>query len=228
MPGYYVHLAACPSNTLKNRTFVLGAESPDLLHKYYKMYGEKAAAKFNVLRTKQTPEFSQLRSRVVQEQRIGSNQGLHYGTSKDPDVRTCWKEMKERKGTENNPFERGYIWHLLTDKLVYSRLDIMNKFQKAIKESNGKVKPEELRKKMHDDWDRTNAYVRDTYPEVLLTEEIKELNIVHFVEEKPIFIDLDILKETIDYLRGFDPLNGNMDEIIEEILFKIKQESKSV
>ncbi len=222
MPGYYVHLAACPSNALKNRSFVLGVESPDLLHKYYKIYGEKASPKFNVLRTKQTPEFSQLKKRVKQEQRIGSNQGLHYGTSKDPDVRTCWKEMKERKETENNPFEKGYIWHLLTDKLVYSRLDIMNKFQKAIKESNGKVKPEELRKTMHDDWDRTNAYVRDTYPEVLLTDEIKELNLVKFVKEKTIFIDWNVLKENIDYLRGFDPLNGNMDDIIEEILNQIK------
>ena len=75
---------------------------------------------------------------------------------------------------------------------------------------------------MHDDWDRTNAYVRDTYPEVLLTDEIKELNLVKFVKEKTIFIDWNVLKENIDYLRGFDPLNGNMDDIIEEILNQIK------
>ena len=78
---------------------------------------------------------------------------------------------------------------------------------------------EEETKKLHDDWDRTNARVRDTYPEVSLTKEVKELGIVKFITEGEMaYVDWEIVKNTIDYLRKFDPLNGDMDEIIEKVL----------
>lgn len=226
MPSYYTHSAVCKKGTLKNRSFVLGVEVPDLLKKYIKLYGsEKAGAKFNVLRTKLTPEYSQLRIRAEQKETQENNDGLHYGVSSNPDVRACWNDFK--KAGRIGPFERGYVWHLLTDKLIYSRLDIDRKF-KAVLEAAGKeqknideIKAVEV-KKLHKDWDKINARIRDTYPEVQLTEEVRELGVVQFEEGELFYVDWDVVKDTIDYLRTFDPLNGDMDSIIEEVLSQIK------
>lgn len=78
------------------------------------------------------------------------------------------------------------------------------------------------RKKLHADWDKTNALVRDTYLEVTLPDEVKELGVVQFIEEgELVYVDWHILKDTIDYLRTFDPLGGDMDSIIEDVLGSI-------
>lgn len=226
MPGYYIHLAVCEEETLQNRSFVLGVEAPDLLKKYIKLYGsEKAGAKFNVLRTKLTPEYSQVKIRAEQKETMKNSDGLHYGVSSDPDVRACWNDFK--KAGRIGPFERGYVWHLLTDKLIYSRLDIARKFQ-AVLEAAGKeqknideIKDAE-KKKLHKDWDKINARIRDTYQEVKLTEEVKELGVVKFAEGELFYVDWNVIKDTIDYLRTFDPLGGDMDSIIDEVLSQIK------
>ena len=74
-------------------------------------------------------------------------------------------------------------------------------------------------KKLHDDWNKTNQKIKDTYLDVSITPEVEELGVVQFIEEGPLFyVDWDALKQTIDYLRSFDPLYGNMDAIIAIIM----------
>ena len=137
MPGYYIHLAACGGQTLKNRSFVLGVEAPDLLKKHVRFYGEieKAKTSYESLRTSEMPEYSELQPRIVQKERADSNEGLHYGLSSNPNIMACWSNMSEAQ--KNNPFYRGYIWHLLTDAIVYGRLDFESKFNEVLREKQG-------------------------------------------------------------------------------------------
>ena len=224
MPGYYLHLAACKGDSLKNRSFVLGVEAPDILKKHFKVCGgiEGAHAKYDSLRTKDMPDYNELLPLIMENDK----KGLHFGPSSKPDVMACWSGLSEQQ--KANPFYRGYVWHLLTDALMYNRLDIDAKFKKVLQKNEGNPNLEEVkmqeRQKLHDDWDKTNAFVRDTYTEVILPEEVKELGVVQFIEEDElVYVDWDVLKSTIDYLRTFDPLNGDMDSIIKAVLSDIRR-----
>lgn len=226
MPGYYLHLAACGGNSLTNRSFVLGVEAPDILKKHVKIFGglEGARKKYESIRTSDMPGYHEFEERIKQKERHGSTEGLHYGPSSLPDVKKCWNGFSEEQ--KNNPFYRGYIWHLLTDLIMYKRLDIDGKTQKFFEENKGKPNIEELKKreveKLHADWDKTNARVREEYPEVFLPEEIRELGVVQFITEGDlVYVNWPLLKDTIDYLRTFDPIAGDMDSIIEEIINNI-------
>lgn len=223
MPGYYLHLAACGGKLLENRSFVLGVEAPDILKKHLKMSGGnivKARAKYDSLRTEDMPDYSDFEVRVQQKEVRGSLDGMHYGKSSSTNVSAFWNGISEAQ--KNTAFYRGYAWHLLTDAIMYAKLDIDTRFAKVL---GDKLYDEELRwkevEKLHLDWDKTNTLVRTTYPEVALTPEVEELDVVGFETGTPIYVDWNILKETIDYLRTFEPLNGDMDAIIEEILNKI-------
>ena len=223
MPGYYIHLASCGGHSLENRSFVLGVEAPDILKKHVKVYGgiEEAHAKYDELRTEEMPEYSELQPRIQQKEKANSKDGLHYGLSSQPDVKSCWYGLSEKQ--KANPFYRGYVWHLLTDAIMYRRLNIDAKFQKILEENRGCEDIEAFRngeiKKLHTDWDKTNSLVRDTYPEVSLTDEVEKLGVVQFITEGDlVYVDWCLLKETIDFLRTFDPLNGNMEKIIESVL----------
>lgn len=226
MASYYIHLAACGGHLLKNRSFVLGIEAPDILKKHVKFYGgiEKAHDKYDSLRTSEMPEYYELLPRILQKETASSNEGLHYGLSSHPDVRACWYGLS--KVQKESPFYRGYVWHLLTDAIIYGRMDIDAKFQKALDKRKGEqdreiIKKEEVRK-LHADWSKINARVRETYPEVCLPDEVKELDVVQFITEGDLtYVDWTILKETIDYLRTFNSLDGNMDVIIETVLSSI-------
>lgn len=228
MPGYYLHLAACAEHCLKNRSFVLGVETPDILKKHLKIYGnvEGARSKYETLRTRDMPDYHELQHRVRQKERRGSTDGLHYGVSSSPDIKAFWNGLSNQQ--KNNPFYRGYAWHLLTDAIIYGRLNIDAKFKKFLEPYQGvpnimELKKCEAKKILHTDWDKTNARVRDTYPNVYLTEEVKELGVVQFITEgKLVFVDWMIIKDTIDYLRTFEPLNGDMDSIIEIVMNSIK------
>ena len=226
MPGYYLHFAACGGDSLKNRSFVLGVEAPDILKKHVKVCGgiEAAHAKYDSIRTSEMPEYCELQARILQKERADSNEGLHYGLSSKPDIRACWSGLSETQ--KANPFYRGYVWHLITDAIMYGRLNIDAKFMKVLQENKGNPNLEEVkmneREKLHADWDKTNALVRDTYPEVTLPDEVKELGVVQFIEEgELVYVDWHILKDTIDYLRTFNPLGGDMDSIIEDVLGSI-------
>ena len=226
MPSYYLHLAACGGQTLKNRSFVLGVEAPDILKKHVKFCGgiDGAHAKYDSLRTSEMPMYSELQPRILQKETANSNEGLHYGLSSQPDVKACWAGYSDAQ--KANPFYRGYVWHLLTDAIMYGRLDIDAKFQKVLNENKDYPDMDSFRKgevkKLHSDWDKTNSHVRDTYPEVILPDEVKELGVVQFISEgELVYVDWPLLKETIDYLRTFDPLNCDMDAIIKTVLSSI-------
>lgn len=226
MPGYMLHFSACNGEALKNRSFVVGVEAPDLLKKHFKVCGgiDGARAKYyDTLKTADMPDYSELEKRVQQKERKGSTEGLHYGLSSSPDVRLFWKGLSSEQ--QKMLFYRGYAWHLLTDAIMYARLDIDSKFQKAL-EAWGEQNQEEFinneRQKLHDDWNKTNALVRDTYKGIDLPAEVEELGVVKFIDEgELVYVDWNILKGTIDYLRTFDPINGDMDEMIEAVLGNI-------
>lgn len=221
MPGYYVHYASCYLRSLGNRSFVLGLEAPDMLKKHVKVYGvDGARTKYNSLRTNDMPEYDELLPRILQKETINSKDGLHYGVSSNPDVKTCWANLSVEQ--KKNPFYRGYVTHLLQDLAIYGRIDIDSKFQKVLEQHDANVDLDSIRKvevkKLHDDWDKTNALVRDTYPEVVLSDEVKELGVVKYINEGDlVYVDWRVLKECIDYLRTFDTLNGDMDSIIETV-----------
>lgn len=226
MPGYYLHLAACKKNALKNRSFVLGVEAPDILKKHVKVCGgiEAAHAKYDSIRTGEMPEYYELQPRILQKESSDSNEGLHFGLSSKPDIRTYWSGLSETQ--KANPFYRGYAWHLITDAVMYARLNINAKIMKVLQEKEGNENFEEVkireREKLHADWDKTNSLVRDNYPEVTLPDEVKELGVVQFIEGGDlVYVDWKVLKDTIEYLRTFDPLNGHMDSIIEDVLKSI-------
>lgn len=219
MQGYYLHLAACKGNTLKNRSFVLGVEAPDLLKKHFKIYGNvvEARKKYETLKTADMPDYGELETRIQQKETVNSTTGLHYGVSSNPDIYACWNSLSETQ--KNNPFWRGYIWHLLTDKFIYSKLDIDAKFQKILDNNKNATNMKTEVKKLHTDWNKTNAKVRDTYPEICLPEEVKELSVVQFIEEGNLFyIGWTVLKEAIEFLRNFNPLGTDMDYIIKTVL----------
>ena len=227
MPGYMLHLAACNEEVLKNRSFVVGVEAPDILKKHFKIYGDidKARDKYNLsLKTEDMPDYSELEERVQQKEQKGRTEGLHYGVSSSPDIKLFWNSLsiKQRKML----FYKGYAWHLLTDAIMYDRLDIDSKFDKKLKAWEGDTEgfwDKEL-KILHADWDKTNALVRDTYKGIELPAEVEELGSVKFIDDGELeYVDWDTLKETIDYLRTFDPINGDMDSIIEAVLSNIKK-----
>lgn len=225
MPGYYLHLAACNSQARNNLSFLRGVEAPDILKKYFKLYGiEGAKEKYDSLKTTDMPEFEVLEKRIQEKETYGIPDGLHYGLSSKPDVTFFWESLSTAE--KENPFYKGYLWHLLTDLLMYSKLDIDSKFSAFVEKHKNDKNFEELSKgevkALHSDWDKTNAKVRDTYPDVSLPKEVLELGVVKFIEDDNLhYVDWEVLKENIDFLRGFDPLNENLDSIIAEILKKV-------
>ena len=118
------------------------------------------------------------------------------------------------------------MWHLLTDIVVYTNLDIHSKFELVLQEYVGQKNLDELKKdeldKLHLDWDKTNSKLIKTYPEVCLTDEVEELGIVKFIDsDKLFYVDWNVIKEAIDYLRSFNPLDDNINQIICDILSSI-------
>lgn len=210
MPGYYLHFAACNPEARKNLSFVRGVEAPDILKKHFKLYGlEGARAKYDSLKLDGMPEYDKFEERVQQEEKVGSKLGLHYGVSSCPDVMEFWNSLTPEE--KENPFYRGYVWHLLTDILMYDRLDIDSKYARVLEENKNHPDIKAFQKgevkKLHTDWDKTNAKVRDTYPDVILTPEVEELGVVQFIEDGQLYyVDWEVLKYTIDYLRKFNPL----------------------
>ena len=56
----------------------------------------------------------------------------------------------------------------------------------------------------------------------MLTEEVEELGVVQFSNEENLtYVDWITLKETVDYMRAFDALNGDMESIICSVLRNI-------
>lgn len=217
MPGYYIHFAACKPEARDNLSFLRGVEAPDILKKHFKMYGiDGAFEKYNSLKTPDMPDYKILEARIQQKEKVGSTDGLHYGVSSQPDVWAFWQSLSNKE--KENPFYKGYLWHLITDVVVYAMLDIDKKFEQVILQTPPDVNIDELKKaetkKLHNDWDRLNACVRDKYPDVLLPPEVVELGVVNYIEDKNFsYVDPGVVYKAIDYLRSFDPLKADNNVI---------------
>ena len=224
MPGYLLHYAAVKPELLKNRSFMLGVEAPDILKKYIRIYGiDGARCKYNWLKTSEMPNYDRLEERASQAEKPDSSEGLHYGISSNPNIWACWNSFTDAE--KSNPFFRGYIWHLLTDYIMYKRLDINKKFTEILTPFKDDSNLVEIQKKakneLHRDWDKTNFRVKTTYPEVVLPEEIIDLDVVKYIDDdKLIYVNWPVLKSTIDFLRTYDPLNATTSEM-EDMIKKI-------
>ena len=225
MPGYFVHLAACTPQARESISFVRGVEAPDLLKMHFKIYGHFGARKkYESLKTSDMPNYFELENRAWQKESTNSTDGTHFGVSSNPGILVFWNDLPQTQ--KLNPFYRGYLWHLITDAIVYSRLDLVAKLQKVFEANKNNpdlenIKEAELQN-LHSDWDMTNSRIKETYPDVTLTPEILELNVVKFTEGDSLhYVDWDILKETIDFLRSFDPLNGDIESIMQTVMKNI-------
>lgn len=223
MPGYYIHLAGVNKKLRNNRDFIIGVEAPDLLKKYYNLYGlDGARDKYNSIKTMAMPDFSKFEERVQQVENSLNNNGMHYGTSSNPDIWYYWNSLDARE--QINPFFIGYLWHLLEDLLIYKYLDIDKKSKLLMERFKDAKDFKELMKierdNLHKDWDKTNAMVRKEYPDVVLTPEVIELDVIHFIDcEQTKYIDWNIIKIIIDYFRLVNPLEDNIINIINDIMF---------
>lgn len=222
MPGYYVHLAASNQKTRQNRSFVCGVETPDLLKTYLNLYGlDGTREKYNSIKTVEMPEFSYFESRVQQQENNLNSDGMHYGWSSNPNIMCYWDSLTKRE--KQNPFYIGYLWHLLTDLFIYKYLDIENKldrFAEQHREDKSIASLMEIEyEKLHSDWDKTNEKIRISYPDVILTPEVLELNVVKFINDNHLaYIDWNIIKTIIDYMRTINPLDHDINRIIDTIM----------
>lgn len=224
MPGYLLHYASVKPELLSNRSFMIGVEAPDILKKHIKLYGiDGARYKYNYFKTSEMPNYDRLEERALQNETLNLSDGLHYGISSNPNIWLCWNGLSKEE--KNNPFFRGYVWHLLTDYIMYKRLEINQKFTEALTPFKEDPNFVELQKKakneLHRDWDKTNSKVKATYPEIILPEEVIDLNVVKYIDSGELtYINWHVLKSTIDFLRTFDPLNATSSEM-EDIIQKI-------
>ena len=225
MPGYYVHLAVSNKEVRRDRSFVLGVEIPD----YVKLYGlDGARVKYNSIKTTKMPEFSYFESRVQQQENGLSNNGMHYGWSSNPDIMCYWNSLG--KCEKQNPFYIGYLWHLLTDLFMYKYLDIEGKLSRFAEQHKADKNISELikleHKKLHNDWDKINAKIITIYPDVVLTPEVLELDLVKFINDDELtYVDWNIIKAITDYMRTINPLNQEIDKIIDEIMTFMKEQN---
>ena len=222
MPGYLIHLASCQTKLLKNRSFVLGVEAPDLLKKYYKMTKDinEVQKKYETLKTEDMPDFERLSKRIKQQESKHSDSGLHFGVSSKPNIDACMEDLTEEE--KQKPFWKGYLWHLLTDAIIYHQLDIERIFEEVLEpyknDHNFKKLRQETIATLHSDWDKTNLLVRLKYPEIRLPREIEELKDVEFKKGDPEYVDWKVLESSIDLLRRFDPLNKDIKVLIDSLI----------
>lgn len=227
IPGYYVHLATVNPKVRENRSFIYGVEMPDLLKKYFKTYGLNGAKeKYESIKTNEMPDFSTFKLRIQQTEKSNCRDGLHYGLSSNPDFMYFWNNLNEEQ--KKNPFYIGYLWHLLTDLLMYTYLDIeakIDRFTKVHADSENLFELKNLEyKKLHNDWNKTNSKICDMYPDVILPPEIQELGIVKFVNEGQLsYVDWKVIQSLINYMRAFNPLEEDINAIIENFINLLPQ-----
>lgn len=217
MPGYLLHLAACRPALLENESFRKGVEAPDLLKKWVSIFGINEAQK-KYLSWKEPdmpPSYYFFEERALAKDDY-QKKGLHYGYSSDPDLNAFLGMFSENH--QNNPFWRGYFWHLITDKIMYSWLNVEEMYKKRVsKLVSADLTTEEVekleKKKLHDDWDRTNELVREKFNiSMPLPPEIEELNVVKFINDgQPLtYISWDKVELAIELLRALNPLTESV------------------
>lgn len=73
--------------------------------------------------------------------------------------------------------------------------------------------------KLHSDWDKTNAKIKSIYPDVILTSEVLELDVVKFINDGELaYVDWNVIKIITDYMRSINPLDRDINRIIDEII----------
>ena len=219
MPGYYIHLAACNPKARENNLFRIGVEVPDLLKTYYELGVNAARIKYNQLKIKGMPPFNYFLLRLNQKEVANKPLGMHYGLSSDPNVLVYWQNLTLDK--QQNAFFQGYLWHLLTDLLIYTYLDWDTKLKLYTKYQLGTK--EQAISLLHQDWDKTNKKIQELYPNLTIPPEIAELNIIHFLPSQDLtFIDLDQIIKLINFLAQFNPIEEDINNIIPQILNKVE------
>lgn len=225
MGGYKYHRSTAAGDLPME--FVIGLFAPDLLKKWYKTIGiDETFQKYESICVGDMPDFKELAERIQQEEVHGKPYGTHYGKSSSPDIMAFWNGLTVKQ--RNTAFCRGYAWHLLGDIVMYKRIDIDVKFAAFQKANEGREDIEELKamekKKLHSDWDKTNTLIDNTYPDTNLPDWIMELGVVNYLPAGEMaYVDWNALKGAIDYMRSFDPVNGDMTKIIETILKEVSE-----
>ena len=217
MPGYLLHLAACKPALLQNECFRKAVEAPDLLKKWVSKLGiNEARRKYSSWKEPgMPPSYCFFEERALAKDDDQKN-GLHYGYSSNPDLTAFLDTLS--KDDQDNPFWRGYFWHLVTDKIMYSWLNVGETYkQELLKLMNAGHAREDVekteKKKLHDDWDRTNELVREKFNiSMPLPPEIEELNIVKFINDGQTltYISWDKVELAIELLRAMNPLKEEM------------------
>lgn len=221
MPGYAIHYVSCLPKLLENASFVKGVESPDILKKWFKMGGIELARKnYQNIWEKGMPDFKVFEERIQETESGTLTKGLHYGPSSNPNIIFFWINLSPEE--KNNPFYKGYLWHLLTDYAIYKKLNIDAKFSETLKRFENKPSFDILKKneiaRLHKDWDKTNQLVKDTYPNFWLPTEVVNLNVVNFISGEPYYVEWEVLKETIDFLRTLNCLedpDGTITKVLQ-------------
>ena len=111
---------------------------------------------------------------------------------------------------------------------MYTYLDIETKFEIFAKTHANDENLLELQnleyKKLHNDWDKTNSRIRDMYPDVILPPEIIELDIVKFASGNQLsYVDWEVIKSLTNYMRKFNPLEEDVNLIIENFISLLPQ-----
>lgn len=230
MHSYFPYWASACPEAKQVRAFVIGLEIPDLLKDYRKKYKNglaEANAEYSILQeeTDGLPDFSKYFSeRLMQKERLGSSFGMHFGRKSSPNVKAFWNWLDDSEKCK--PFWRGYLWHLLADAVINHRLDIDQKInasseaQKISQEDLGNFLKQATRL-LEEDWYKINTLLSDAYSDVQMTPEVAQLGTnlqAHAPNMELALIDWDVLIQSIDWLRSYDPLAPNIDDTIEEIL----------
>ena len=85
------------------------------------------------------------------------------------------------------------------------------------------VNRKKQREKLHEDWDIINSKVHKCYPEIVLTPEVEELGVVKYKDEGNLtYVDEKILFTLISYMRTIDPMECDMDSVIDDIYAMVK------
>ena len=149
---------------------------------------------------------------------------MHFGRKSSPNVKAFWNWLDDSEKCK--PFWRGYLWHLLADAVINHRLDIDQKInasseaQKISQEDLGNFLKQATRL-LEEDWYKINTLLSDAYSDVQMTPEVAQLGTnlqAHAPNMELALIDWDVLIQSIDWLRSYDPLASNIDDTIEEIL----------
>lgn len=230
MHSYFQYWASACPEAKQVRAFVIGLEIPDLLKDYRKKYKNglaEANAEYSILQeeTDGLPDFSKYFSeRLMQKERLGSSFGMHFGKKLCPNVKAFWNWVPDSQ--KANPFWRGYLWHLISDRVINPRLNINQKIKtlsetkKISQKELGTFMQEEVTPILEKDLHKVNILLSDAYSDVQMTPEVEELGItLHAYPDMELsFIDWNVFIQSVGWLRSYDPLAPNIDDTIEEIL----------